>query len=296
MMEELLAELARLIACHCQPGVARIPALPGLTLSVISAPSALDGHIAGPQIVLVAQGEKLLAFGDRALRYGPGQYIIISLDIPLVASVTRADPTKPYIGMCLALKSEVIGSLLLETRGVLSTPGDRQSPSVNQVRAELIEPIIRYLRLLDRPVDIPVLAPAIEREIIWRLIMGDQGDVIRQMCLPDSRLAQVSRAARWIRDHYAATFRIEDLAGVAGMSVSSLHRHFLAVTSLTPIQYQKHVRLNIARNRFIGGEQDVANIAYSVGYNSPSQFSREYRRLFGCPPSADTLPAQDGDT
>jgi transcriptional regulator GlxA family with amidase domain len=159
---------------------------------------------------------------------------------------------------------------------------------VSDAGPDLLDPIVRLLRLLDRPDDVPVLGPAIEREILWRLIKGEQGAMVRQLGLADSRLSQISRAVRWIRDHHTAMLRIEDLARVANMSATSFFRHFRAVTSLTPIQYQKQVRLQEARAKLLANPGDMAAVGYAVGYDSPSQFSREYRRLFGAPPGRDT--------
>jgi transcriptional regulator GlxA family with amidase domain len=151
----------------------------------------------------------------------------------------------------------------------------------------LLDPIVRLLRLLDRPDDIPVLGAAIEREILRRLVNGEQGAMVRQLGLADSRLSQISRTVRWIRDHHAEMLRIEDLALIANMSATSFFRHFRAVTSLTPIQYQKQIRLQEARAKLLAHPGDIAAVGYTVGYDSPSQFSREYRRLFGAPPGRD---------
>jgi AraC-like DNA-binding protein len=145
------------------------------------------------------------------------------------------------------------------------------------------------VRLLDRPADLPVLAPMIEREILWRLITGEQGATVRQIGLADSSLAYVSRAIRWIREHYADALRVDDLARLAGMSVSSFHRHFRAITAMTPIQFQKQIRLQEARVLLLARPDDVAGAGFAVGYESPSQFSREYRRFFGAPPGRDAV-------
>jgi transcriptional regulator GlxA family with amidase domain len=159
--------------------------------------------------------------------------------------------------------------------------------SISDLTDDLIEPLIRLLRLADRPTDIPVLAAAIEREILWRLITGAQGAMVRQIGLADSRMSQIGRAIRWIRDHYAEKLRIEDLARIAGMSLTSFHRHFLGITSMTPIQYQKQMRLQTARSLLMSAAEDVAAVGLTVGYDSPSQFSREYRRQFGRTPGKD---------
>jgi AraC-like DNA-binding protein len=181
---------------------------------------------------------------------------------------------------------------LLETAAGGRGPADVPGIAVGDVTDDLLDPVVRLLRLLDRPADIPILAAATEREILWRLINGEQGPMIRQIGLADSRLSQVARGIRWIREHYADLFRIEDAARVAGMSVTSFHRHFRAVTTMSPLQFQKQIRLQHARTRLIGAPHDVAAIGYDVGYDSPSQFSREYRRLFGAPPGQDAARLQ----
>ena len=154
-------------------------------------------------------------------------------------------------------------------------------------RAELLDAVARMLRLLDHPTDAPVLAPLIEREILWRLLTGPQGGMVRQIGLADSGLSHVSRAIRWIRDNYAEPMRIDDLARLAGMSPSAFHRHFRAVTAMSPLQFQKRIRLQEARSLLLARPGDVAGVGHLVGYDSPSQFSREYRRLFGAPPGQD---------
>jgi transcriptional regulator GlxA family with amidase domain len=184
------------------------------------------------------------------------------------------------------LKPFAVASLLLES-GTVGDRSARPGIAASDAGPDLLDPIVRLLRLLDRPGDVPVLGPAIEREILWRLIMGEQGAMVRQPGLADSRLSQISRAVRWIRDHHAELLRIDDLARVVNMSATSFFRHFRAVTSLTPIQYQKQVRLQEARAKLLANAGDVAAVGYAVGYDSPSQFSREYRRQFGAPPGRD---------
>lgn len=147
--------------------------------------------------------------------------------------------------------------------------------------------VVRLLRLLDRPTDVPILQPIVEREIVWRLLCGDQGDLVRQIGLAGGRLSKVGHAIRWIRDHYAEPLRIDDLAERAAMSATSFHRHFRAVAAMSPLQFQKRIRLQEARSRLMTKGDDVASVGLSVGYDSPSQFSREYARLFGAPPGRD---------
>jgi transcriptional regulator GlxA family with amidase domain len=167
---------------------------------------------------------------------------------------------------------------------------------VSKAPGELLDAVVRLLRLLDHPTDVPVLAPLIEREILWRLLCGEQGPMLRQIGLADSRLSQLSHAIRWIRANYAKMLRIEELAQMAAMSVSSFHRHFRAVTSMSPIQYQKQIRLQEARARLLAQSKDVAAVGFAVGYDSPSQFSREYSRVYGAPPGRDAARLRSAPT
>jgi transcriptional regulator GlxA family with amidase domain len=191
------------------------------------------------------------------------------------------------LGFGFKLRPEAIATLLLETGMVQSVQADPPGIAVSSLTNDLVDPVVRLLRLLDRPADIPVLALAIEREILWRLINGQQGAMVQRVGIADSRMAQVGWAIRWIRGHYAEAIRIEEVARIAGMSVTSFHQHFRGVTSMTPIQYQKQIRLQAARSRLMSAAQDISEVGFAAGYASPSQFSREYRRLFGRPPGKD---------
>ena len=175
-----------------------------------------------------------------------------------------------FLGFGLKLKPDVIAALLLETSAQRKAKTEPPGIAVSDLTDDLLDPIVRLLRLLDRPEDISVLAPTIEREILWRLINGAQGAMVRQLGLADSRMTQIGRTIRWIRDHYAETVRIEDLANMAGMSLTSFHRHFLGVTSLSPLQFQKQIRLHEARSRLLSSSQDVAAIGPAYGQPLPS--------------------------
>lgn len=220
---------------------------------------------AGEQRVLDLQGDRRgpaselgdqLCLGD----YAAGQYLVVSVTLPVTAYVVEA----PFAVFGLRLKPAMIADLLLET-GVGRGTGEAPAMAVSRAPEELLDPVTRLVRLLDRPADLPVLGAAIEREIVWRLITGAQGAMVRQLGTADSRLAQIGRAVRWIRRHYADLFRVEDAARVAGMSVTSFHRHFRAVTTMTPIQYQKQIRLQEARVRLIAEPHDVAGVGFAVG-------------------------------
>jgi transcriptional regulator GlxA family with amidase domain len=206
----------------------------------------------------------------------------------------KASAEEPFLAFVLKLRPEMIAALLLETApaGSLRPGGIDATPAgiaVSEASPALLDAICRLLALLDAPSDAAALASGVEREILWRLVTGPQGATVRQIGLADSRLALLGRAIRWIRSHYDQTLRVEELAELASMSASSFHRHFRAVTSMTPIQFQKQMRLHEARTRLLAEPGDVAGVGLAVGYDSPSQFSREYRRMFGVPPSRDVV-------
>jgi AraC-like DNA-binding protein len=212
----------------------------------------------------------------------------------VIGRTLQASVEEPFLAVVLELSPERIAALLLETPPVAGArPGAVDALpagiAVNDASPALLDALGRLLALLDAPDDAAVLAAGIEREVLWRLITGPQGTTVRQIGLADSRLAHLAQAIRWIRSHYNETLRVEQLAVMATMSVSSFHRHFRAVTSMTPIQFQKQIRLHEARALLLAEPGDVAGAGYAVGYDSPSQFSREYRRTFGVPPSRDAL-------
>ena len=284
----LLRELRALIDRHA----GRAPlAVGGLLLARADEPEAPSTSVARPVLAIVAQGSKRLTLGDRVHDYGAGQYLVVSVDLPVAGHYTRATPEEPFLACGLALEPAKIASLLLDT-GAAPLPRATTTPhglAVCDAPAELLDAAVRLLRLCDRPGDAPVLAPLIEKEILWRLITGEQGALVRQIGLADSQLTHIGRAIRWIRDHHTETLRIDDLARLAGMSASPFHRHFRAVTALTPIQYQKRIRLQEARLLLMSSAGDVSDVGFAVGYDSASQFSREYRRAFGRPPGQDAV-------
>ena len=282
----LLQELQRLIARFAGEAHA-VRALPNVRLVTSCAPTPPLSHVAEPAFALVAQGAKRAVLADRAYDYRAGQYLIISVDLPIHACVAKATAKDPYLGVIMILKPDAVAALLLETGGAPGPRLERPGIAVSDATVDLLEPVVRMVRLLARPADIPVLLPAIEREILWRLINGEQGAIVRQLGLADSRMAQVARAIKWLRGHYTEAVRIDELASIAGMSPTSFHRHFRVVTSMSPIQYQKQIRLQEARSLLLSGREDVATVGFHVGYDSPSQFSREYKRLFGAAPGKD---------
>ena len=281
-----LAELQALIARHAREGQPDT-ALEGVRATIAMQPTQPVHHVTRPGFAIVAQGAKETVVGDRLFEYGEGDFIVTSVDLPICGRIVRASPTRPYLACGLTLDPAAIASLLLDAAGSDDAASVPCAYGVRRAPAELVDCAVRLLRLLDQPRDAPVLRPLVEREILWRLLGGEQGGRVRQIGLADSRLAQVSRAIRHVRQHYAEAVSVDELAALATMSVSSFHRHFRAVTAMTPIQFQKQIRLQEARARLLADAADVAAVGYAVGYDSASQFSREYSRLFGAPPGRD---------
>jgi AraC-like DNA-binding protein len=241
-----------------------------------------------PVFGLVVQGAKRAVLGSRVFDCVTGQYIVVSQEFPVTSQVVSATSDEPFMTVSLKLKPAMIAELLLDTDS--DAPATSLSGmGVGRACGELLEAVVRLLRVLDRPRDLAVLAPLIEREILWYLLSGEQKAVVREVILTDGRLSRISQAIRWIRSHYAEPFRVDDLAQLAGMSASSFHRHFLIATAMSPIQYQKQVRLQEARSRLMVRREDVASVGFAVGYDNPSQFSFEYSRLYGLPPGKDAM-------
>lgn len=239
-----------------------------------------------PMLHLVLQGSKILSIGDQVSTYGPASYFVVPVEVPATGQVHPGAPQVPYLALSLALDPRVIAAVLADE----ITPGDTVRPQrFNAVPApaELIDAWLRMLRLMDRPREAAVLAPLIEREIVFRVLQGPLRETLVHMARPDGRLAQIRRATEWIREHYTEPFRVEPLAAMTDMSVAAFYRHFKAITAMTPIQYQKRLRLLRARWLLLFDSLDAASIAFNVGYESASQFSREYARLFGLPPGQD---------
>jgi AraC-like DNA-binding protein len=288
LLMSAIAELRALIARHARPD--ETTAIDGVLLSAADRPGEPRASTTGTVMALIAQGAKRLAIGDRVYDYGPGQYLVASVDLPITGHFTRASADEPALGFGLVLRPSAIASLVLDADAAPAPAGI----GVADASPELLDAVLRMARLLDRPADRDVLAPMIEREILWRLLNGPLGESVRQVGLTDSSLTHVSRAVRRITEHYDEPFRVEELARSCGMSTSAFHRAFRAVTALSPIQFQKQIRLQKSRLLLLTGVDDVATVGYRVGYDSTSQFSREYRRQFGLPPGRDAARLRAG--
>jgi AraC-like DNA-binding protein len=287
VMIENLNELRRLAARaenrRTDTGIPRVAMVQG------AIPEHQLATVYDPMINLILNGSKTITVGERTLRYDPATYFVMSVDLPAVGSVHPAESGAPYLAVSLMLEPAIVANLLAD----LPTPagGDLYSPgfSIAPVTNELLEAWVRILRLMERPGDIPALAPAYEREILYRVLQGPQGWMLRDIAAPGTALSRVGIAIRWIRQNFTSPLRIETLAEMAALSVSAFHRHFKAVTALSPLQYQKRIRLLHARALLIAGEGNATSVAFGVGYESATQFSREYSRYFGVPPSKDAM-------
>lgn len=245
-----------------------------------------------PSVCIIAQGQKQAVLGNEILRYDPANYLVASVDVPVMGQVLDATPEKPYLCFRLALDPQQISDLLLASGDGRGNPTSIKVPPkrglfVSQANAPLLDAVLRLMRLLEMPADIPVLAPLLMREIIYRLLQGEQGETLAQIALADSHAQQISKVINTLKRDYHKNLRIDDLAREACMSSSSLHAHFKTITNMTPLQYQKQLRLQEARRLLFAEQLDAATASHRVGYESPSQFNREYHRLFGLPPVRD---------
>ena len=226
--------------------------------------------------------------GDEAYHYDKDHYLISSVDLPLIAQITEVDKQNPYLGLMLKLEKKQIAQMLLDDQVAVKRDAcSDRSLVVSKIELSIVQAMLRLIDLLDHPEDIPVLAPLIQREILYRLLMSEQGQRLKEISMIGSHSHQVARAIDWLKDNYDQSFKVEELATYSGMSTSSLHYHFRALTAMSPLQFQKRLRLNEARQLMLLEQQDATTAAFAVGYESPSQFSREYSRLFGAPPAKD---------
>lgn len=286
-MEEQLKELRALAAPRArnrftETGIPRVAMVQG------KIPEHALNAVYDPMVNLILQGSKSMTIGDRTLHYCPANYFVMSVDLPAVGTVWPSASGEPYLAVALTLQPAVVAALIADLpKPAVSGKSGEAGFSVAAVTEDLMDAWVRMLRLMQRPADIAALAPVYEREILYRVLQGPQGAMLRDIAMPDSALGRISLAIQWIRRDFAQPLRVEALAQKAAMSVSAFHRHFKAVTALSPVQYQKRIRLLQARTLLVVGGQSVTRAAFEVGYESPTQFSREYARAFGLPPGRD---------
>jgi len=289
--DALRASLVERLMRHSgEPGeIAEPAALPDLRMMRLHACEGIVCAIYEPLVALVVQGRKRVAFGDETLVYDPERFFVTPLELPARSVVLEATPERPFLSLALRLDMREIATLVLEGVAPPSpAPGtDRRAMATGAIDAPLLDAFDRLLALLDQPAHAPVLAPLIRREITYRLLTGEAGWRLRQIAAVDSQGHHISRAIALLRARYTEALRVEDLARTALMSVSSFHHHFKALTGMSPLQFQKQLRLGEARRLMLTDDLDAATAAYRVGYESASQFSREYGRQFGAPPMRD---------
>jgi len=291
----LQADLARVIERHTRGLADYSTPIAELGLFRREAPARPVVCMVAPSIVMVAQGTKRLLVGGEGYVYDAGRFLLTSLDLPAYSEVVAASVPKPCVGLVLQLDIRLLAELIAQEA---ETPPRERSPQVGvgvgAITSAMLEPITRLLALLDEPAAIPVLAPLIQREIHYRLLATDQAPRLRQIVSVGSQSQRVARAIDWLKLHYAEPLRVENLATRAQMSASGLHHHFKQLTGMSPLQYQKWLRLNEARRLMLSDGAEAATAAFNVGYESPSQFSREYARLFGAPPRRDVEALRPG--
>ena len=270
--------------------------LPGLRLRRASAPTGLGHGVSYPSFCVIAQGSKELLLGDSLYRYNPAQYLISTAALPIASRVVDASPARPYLGIVLKLDSTLVGSVLVEAGH--HPPRNATAVTaidVSALDASLLDAVVRLVRLLDSPAEARFLAPLVMREIVYRLMLGAQGRRLHQIAALGGASHRIAEAVERLRNDFDQPLRIEDLAQELGMSVSGFHHHFRALTAMSPLQFQKQLRLQEARRLMLGEGLDAASAGYRVGYGNASHFTREYKRLFGAPPMRDVEQLREGD-
>lgn len=287
-MEDMRKVFANSIARLTANGDRLETAIPTLSFYRLEGPLELKSHVYEPCVCLIAQGAKRVLLGEDPFEYDSRNFLISSLHLPTSVQIIKASREKPYMGLMLKLDLREISQLMVECD---FSPRRLQQPGrglvVGEVTVPMLDAFQRLIDLLSEPRDIPVLSPIIQREIIYRLLVSDQGARLRHMVSEESRSREVAQAIDWLRNNFTRQLHVDDLAARVGMSTSTFHHHFKAVTAISPLQFQKRLRLNEARRLMLAENIDSGTAAFRVGYESQSQFSREYGRLFGDPPLRD---------
>ena len=281
--DELVERITRLLA---EDG--SVEAAPGLDLFRYSAPTGRVYAVNEPSFCIIVQGSKELLLGNERFRYDASRYLLVSAGLPVVGRILEGTKEQPYLAVRIGLDPALVTAVLMET-GLLARRAGRaiKAMAVSQLDADLLDSVVRLVRLVDVPRDYAALAPLAIREILYRLALGEQGERLCQIALSAGRTHRIAKAIELVRKSYDKPLRVPSLARQLGMSTSGLHHHFKAVTAMSPLQFQKQLRLQEARRLLVAGEFDAATAGYRVGYEDASQFSREYKRFFGEPPMRD---------
>jgi AraC-like DNA-binding protein len=290
--DDYRSELARKIAQAIGKEEKRITEIPGVSLHRRTAPTPPCRATYHPGIIVVAQGSKRVNLGRTSFTYDESNFLLTAVDLPIVSWVAKATIDRPCLVLGLKLEMSMVRELLaLEAIHVAEVPTDKPGMSIGETTPEFLNACCRLVDLLDSPQDIPFLSSVIQREIIYRILRGSAGARLRAVATLGDQSHRTAKAVAWIAANYAKTLRVEELAQVSNMGVSTLHHHFRALTAMSPLQYQKQVRLQSARSLMLNNGLDAASAAFEVGYESATQFSREYSRFFGQPPMRDVKAA-----
>jgi len=293
----LRAELAHMIASFMGNEEKRITEIPGMSLHRRTSPTPPCRTTYHPGIIVVAQGAKQVNLGQKSFIYDESNYLLTAVDLPIVSWVAKATEKMPCLVLSLKLDIAMVRELLSrEEIHIADAPSDSPAMSIGQTTPEFLSACCRLLDLLKSPQDIPFLSGLIQREIIYRILRGPEGVRLRSIATLGDQSHRTAKAIAWIAANYSKTLRVEELAELSSMGVSTLHHHFRMLTSMSPLQYQKQLRLQSARNLMLNGAMDAASAAFEVGYESPSQFNREYSRFFGQPPVRDVRALRESGT
>jgi AraC-like DNA-binding protein len=293
-LDEQQADLAALVTRLTPQEGVHPSAIPGFTLIRANSPSVPMPSVYEPSLCIVVQGRKRAVLADEVYMYDALNYLTVSVTLPAIGQVLEASENRPYLCLRLELDARLIGELLLQIGRSGVPPSTDRGLFVARTSPQLLDAVVRLTRLLEQPRDASILAPLVMREIHYRVLTGELGYRLRELCVVDSQVHRIARAIDLLRKRFTESLRIEDLAAAAHMSESSLHHRFKAVTAMSPMQFQKQLRLHEARRLMLTEGLEAAAAAHRVGYESPSQFSREYRRLFGAPPRREIETVRGG--
>ena len=281
--DELVERMARAVP---EDGISEV--FPGLFLGRSSRPTEMQHSVFKPAFCVIAQGSKQVLLGEEVFRYDPGHYLISTVDLPIVSQVIEASRERPYLSFRLNLDAPLVASVMMESSiEIRKSDESVKAMDVSSIDATMLDAVVRLARLLDTPHEIQVLAPLIIREIVYRLLRGEQGPRLCHLLASGADTRRISKAVEQLRENFDQPLRIDNIARELGMSVSGFHHHFKSVTAMSPLQFQKQIRLQDARRLMLGEDLDAASAGFRVGYEDSSYFSREYKKLFGAPPQRD---------
>jgi AraC-like DNA-binding protein len=287
-VRQLLEHLAGSISKALYGAADLATAAPGLALYRNTAPTAPNPCTYEPSLLLIPQGKKRVDLGKLSYVFGESTFLLTSIELPIVSRVSVASVEKPYLAFFLKLDMDIVRDVLhTEEVRILAPPVGTGGMVLGEATVELLAPCLRMVRLLGAPQDIPFFGKLLQREIIYRLLQGPQGDRLRSVATMAEQSYRTAKAVTWLRENFEKALNVEELASIAGMSRSTLHHHFRGLTAMSPLQFQKQLRLHTARQKMLTEAFDAASAAFDVGYESPSQFNREYKRFFGRPPMRD---------